>query len=106
MRPISQSRRSGGADGGDAVPDGRRGQRVPGELGVVVGVDVDETRCDHQAGGVELLGALLRDVADGHDQAVADAHGREVGLAARTVDDRPPSDDQVVHERDLPGQYG
>src|SRR5207302_3206220 len=36
-------------DGGDAVPDAAGGQRLEGELGVVVGVDVDNAGGDHEA---------------------------------------------------------
>ena len=71
MRPMSQSWRSGGGgreadaavahdDGGDAVPDRRREQRVPGDLAVVVRVHVDEAGRDREAGGVELLATRAR----------------------------------------------
>ena len=36
-------------------------QRVPGDLAVVVRVDVDEARRDEQAGGVDLARALAVD---------------------------------------------
>ena len=52
--------------------------RIPGGLAVIVGVDVDEARRDQQALGVDLLGALARDLADGGDPAVLD---RDVGFA-------------------------
>ena len=42
--------------GGDAVPARRREQRVPGDLAVEVGVDVDEAGGDQQAVGVEVGG--------------------------------------------------
>ena len=41
-------------DGRDAVPARRRADRVPGELRVEVGVDVDEARRDEPAVGVDL----------------------------------------------------
>ena len=47
-----------GDDGGDAVAAGRLEQRVPADLAVVVGVDVDEARRDDLAGGVDRLGGL------------------------------------------------
>ena len=83
ISPMSQSWRSGGggreADaavahdhGGDAVPDRRREQRVPGDLAVVVGVHVDEAGRDREAGGVELLAPGLVDGADRGDAAVVD----------------------------------
>ena len=43
-------------DGGDAVVHGGRGVRVPEELGVVVGVRIDEAGGEDESGGV-LAGA-------------------------------------------------
>ena len=40
-------------DGGDPVQRRRAGERIPEELGVVVGVRVDEARREHQPGGVD-----------------------------------------------------
>ena len=52
----------------DAVPARQRAVRVPEDLGVVVGVQVDEARRDDQAVGVEhlvgLVGADLADLGD------------------------------------------
>ena len=58
--------------GGDAVPDRRGEQRVPGDLPVVVGVDVDEAGRDREAGGVELLTTGLVDGAHRGDAAVVE----------------------------------
>jgi hypothetical protein len=60
-------------DGRDAVQVGRRRRRVPEQLGVVVGVRVDDARRHHQAAGVELDRPLAVDVADGRDDPVPDA---------------------------------
>ena len=49
--------------GGDAVPDRRREQRVPGDLAVVVRVHVDEAGRDGEAGGVDLLATGVVDGA-------------------------------------------
>ena len=49
--------------GGDAVPDRRREQRVPGDLAVVVRVHVDEAGRDREAGGVDLFAARVVDDA-------------------------------------------
>ena len=64
--------------GGDAVPDRRREQRVPGDLAVVVRVHVDEPGRDHEAGGVDLLATGLVDGAHRGDAAVVDG---DVGRA-------------------------
>ena len=68
--------------GGDAVPARRREVRVPGDLTVVVRVDVDEAGCHEMTGGVDDLvglGVAQRALGvDAGDEAVA--HG-DVGLA-------------------------
>ena len=68
-------------DGGHPVQVGRRGGGIPKELGVVVGVGVDDSRSHHQTGGIELGGGLFGDLADGHDLSVTDA---DVGAATRS----------------------
>ena len=82
---------------GDAVPRRRGELRVPGDLAVVVGVDVDPARRDQQAvsfddsGGAALDRAHLGDAAGIH---------RDIGGTCRPagpVDQRPTLDDQVVH---------
>ena len=86
------------ADGGDresTVPshhgrhamNGRRaGGRVPQELCVVVGVDVDETGADHLAGDVDLFGAVLVDLPDGRHPAGSDTHVGQAARRSRSVD--------------------
>jgi hypothetical protein len=84
-------------DGGDAVP-GRRGERrVPRDLPVVVGVDVDEARGDETARGVERLGAVVVDTPDDADPAVVDRHVPGPGRRAGPVDDGAAADHEVVH---------
>ncbi len=83
--------------GGDAVPARRREKRVPGDLAVVVGVDVHEPGCDERPVGVDLSLAAPCDLS--HLDHDATAHG-DIGGARRgpgAVDDRSPPDDQVVH---------
>src|SRR5439155_5323265 len=83
-------------DRGDAVPARQRAVRVPVDLGVVVGVEVDEAGGDDAAVGVEHpLGVLGVEAPDTGHAAVADA---EVGPPARhpgAVDDHPAPDDRV-----------
>ena len=50
--------------GGHAVIGGRGAVGVPGDLGVEVGVAVDEAGRDDQAVGVDLLAAAVGDAAD------------------------------------------
>ena len=57
-----------------------RGVAVPVQLGVVVGVRVDETRRHDLAGGIDGLGGWFVHLADGHDAVAPDAH---VGFAGR-----------------------
>src|SRR6185437_5878056 len=85
--------------GGDAVPDRRREQRVPGDLPVVVGVDVDEAGRDREAGGVELLATGLVDGAHHGEAPVVDGDvaGRRTTTAA--VDHGSVPDHQIVHGR-------
>ena len=57
-------------DRGDAVPARQRAVRVPEDLGVVVGVQIDEAGGDVHAPGVDDLGGLAGvDPADGGDDA-------------------------------------
>ena len=66
-----------------AVEVGGRGGGVPEQLGVVVGVGVDDARGHDQTLGVELGGTLLVHLADGHDLPVADARRRPGGREPR-----------------------
>ena len=50
---------------------------APGDLAVIMGVDVDEARRDQLAPGVDLFLALGRDLADLGDATVLD---RDIGL--------------------------
>ena len=82
---------------GHAVEVGGGGGRVPEQLGVVVGVGVDDAGRHHQALGVQLGGALLVDLAHGHDPPVADADvGPPTGCAG-PVDDQAVADHVVEH---------
>jgi hypothetical protein len=89
--------------GGDAVPARRREQRVPGDLAVVVRVEVDEPGRDQQAVGVDDL--LRRPVGQRADLRDAPLVDGDVGLPrrrARAVGERAPSDHQVVHRVPFP----
>ena len=80
----------------------RAGRGIPEELGVVVGVQVDETRGHHEPIGVDDLSGRLIDGAEGHHPSAADSH---VGLSWRgagPVDQRAPSDHQIQHSNPTP----
>ena len=78
--------------GGHAVPAGRRGQRVPVQLGVVVGVGIDEAWCHHQAADVHHLvqGTGCVDLADLGDGVVDDRNITSESRRTGPVNDRAP----------------
>ena len=84
-------------DGGGTVPTRRRNLRVPGDLTVVMGVDVDPAGSDHQSVGIDPTPSRSIDCADFGDDAVGD---RDVGrpwFGTRAVDNGAVGDDQIVH---------
>ena len=94
-----------GDDGGSA--QGRRGRhaRIPGDLAVVVRVDVDPTRRDDETRGVDLLAALGRDGPDLNDAIALDGDVSMYGRAALAVEHQPSANDYVCHWR-LPQSCG
>ena len=94
-----------GEDRGHAVPrSGRRG-RVPVQLRVVVGVDVDEARRDGQTVGVDDLARLDRvaERADLGDAAVVHCDIRGACRPARPVHDGAAPDEEIDrHQRVMP----
>ena len=79
-------------EGGHTIAERRIELVVPGGLAVVVGVNVDPTRCHHGAGCVDGAIAVER-TADGREDAVVDRYVTGELLGARTVDDRAALDD-------------
>ena len=73
---------------GHPVEVGGRGGRVPEQLGVVVGVGVDDARGHDQSLGVELGGPRLVDLAHGDDLPVPDADVGPAAGRAGAVDDQ------------------
>ncbi len=64
---------------------------------VGVGVDVDESRCDDQIGGVDGLAAVARiDLADGGNSARGNRDVRPALRRAGAVHDSPADDDHVI----------
>ena len=72
---------------------------IPEELGVVVGVDVDEAGSDHEATGVDGATGALVDLAHGDDAAVAHADVGHPPWRSRPVDQRAALDENVEHVR-------
>ena len=62
------------------------------DLGVEVGMQVDEARRHGMAGGVDFLAALAADFADGADGVAVDGDVAFEGLVARAVDDGAVAD--------------
>ena len=91
-------------DGRDAVVAGGVEVRVPRDLGVHVGVDVDPAGGDELAGGVDLALAGAHVVADGGDAVAVDADvGGELGHAG-AVEDAAVADGDLVHGVSLPSR--
>ena len=81
--------------GGSAVPRRAREQAVPHDLGVVVGMDVDEAGGDDGAFGVDDAPRRLVEPALGHDPPAADANVGAVAGEPAAVDHGPILDEQV-----------
>src|SRR4029453_18737975 len=78
----------------DAMPGRRARGRIPEELAVVVGVDVDETRREREPRAVDLARAALGDATEAGDPAAR--HGEVAAdrlLAAAVTEERAPDDD-------------
>src|SRR5437762_2971218 len=90
-------------DGRDAVP--RRGARlrVPEELAVVVGMEVDEAGGEGEARAVELAGAALGDAPDGRYAVTGDGEVAARGLAAAAITEERAPNDEVGHRRSCSG---
>jgi hypothetical protein len=69
---------------------------VPGDLAVVVAVDVDEARRDDRARGVDGARRGAGAVPDGHDAPVAHGHVGPAGGSAGAVDEGSAGDLEVV----------
>ena len=82
-------------DRGDAVPARRARDRVPRELGVEVGVDVDEAGGDEATVGVELARAARVDGPHLDDAPTGDRDVRDPRGCPGPVHDGPVADHQV-----------
>jgi hypothetical protein len=85
---------------GDAVDVGRRRQRIPEELRVVVRVGVDEARARHETGRVQRVARILAEGARGNDcddAPVAHADVAAVRRRVRPVDHGRANDPMIKH---------
>ena len=87
---------------GHAVKARALAHRVPGDLGIHVGVHIDETGRDGEAFGVDravdtATGQFSRFLADLGDHAVGDEHVGPARLGTRSVDQRSASNQQIPH---------
>ena len=80
----------------DAVPTRRRPDRIPRELRVEVGVDVDEPRGDQATVGIDLAAATLVDGPDRSDAVTVDRDVCRDGFATHSVDHQAIANDQVM----------
>ena len=83
--------------GGHTVMAGRGEFGVPRDLPVVVGVDVDPTGRDQGTVGLDLTSPGLGDGADLGDHPAVDRHVGRARRGAGSVDERAPSDHEIVH---------
>ena len=60
-----------------------------------MGVEIDETRSDDPALGVEFFGTTSRDLAERDDTSLGDGDIGVAWLTARAVEDRPIADDKI-----------
>ena len=88
--------------GGDAMPGHRRHVRIPADLGIEMGVQIDEAGRDGMAGGVDLLLAGLRHCADRGDRIAVNGDVNFLGRIARAVHDEAVADYQIMSQLDSP----
>jgi len=80
---------------GDAVPRRRRAQRVPGDLGVEVRVDVDEAGRDDGAARVDDLAGRAVVAADADDAIAGDGDVGLEGQPSAAIDHQAAADHEV-----------
>ena len=74
----------------------------PGDLSVVMCVDVDEAWRNQPIGRVDLLLATAGRLTDRDNQAVGDGYIADEGRGTGAVDDRAAANDQIVVQCHLP----
>ena len=61
--------------------------RVPGDLAIIVGMDIDPAGCDDGAGGIQCLYRFNIESADGSDETIFDTDVGLVGWSAGAIND-------------------
>src|SRR5215510_11332185 len=79
----------------DTVPGRRDEPAIPHRLGIVVSVDIDESRRHDAAPGVDLFRGTLPHLSDRDDAAVLDGNVPVAWGVPRAVDDRTASYNEV-----------
>ncbi len=86
--------------GRHAMPRGRRSRWVPVELNVVMRMNVDEARGEHEFPPLDLALALFPDSSDSADAFAPDADVGDEGGQSGSIDHPGASDDEIkVHTR-------
>jgi hypothetical protein len=85
----------------DAILARRRQQRVPHDLAVEVGMDIDPARRDQPVAGVDLFATAAHRAANGADAPLIDGYIAGKSGSAGAVDNRSVADDQIVHDETL-----
>src|SRR4029077_797511 len=84
-------------DGGNAVPARRTKERIPRHLAVIVGVDIDPSGRDEEAGRVDLATGGACFAADAGDYAVVDRDVAGEGGRSAAIDNFAVSDYEIMH---------
>src|SRR5215813_13699796 len=84
------------------VPARRGKQRVPKDLSVVVGMDIDKPGGDGEAVGVDDLARVAADLTDGDDAPAVDGNIAAITLCAGPVIDPAVFHQQVVTHNNPP----
>ena len=71
---------------------------VPGDLRIVVGMQIDESGGEGESVRVDLAFTRFADLSDGADPSAADRDVRPSRFVAEAVDDRRTTDDELIHE--------
>ena len=82
--------------GGDAMPSHRRHMRIPADLRIQMGVQVDEAGRDDEALGVDFFLANALHFANGGDGTAVDGDVACDRRTAGAIDDGAVADDQVM----------
>ena len=85
-------------DRGHAVPARGRKERVPADLAIVVGVNVDPARRDQQASGIDFTGSSARHHADCGDHVAVDRYIGHPARRASAIDHGSIADYDIMHD--------